>query len=237
MPRELLVVADAQALAREAERRVLAVAEAARSARGVFHLALSGGSTPRALYRRLAALPRERFDAWHVWWGDERFVPHEHPDSNYRMAREELLDALELPPERVHPVPTQLSDPQAAARAYAQALADALGDPPALDLVLLGMGDDGHTASLFPGDAALEERTAPVAAAFPEHAPYARVTLTLPALAAARAVLFLVTGADKRPALARVLAGDAEPPAARVRPASGELVWLLDRAAEPAGRS
>lgn len=199
---------------------------------GPFRMALSGGSTPRALYARLAS----REIAWRrleFFWGDERFVPYDDPRSNYAMAHEALLDRVPVEPAQVHPIPTD-DDPADAARRYEETLqraygADSLGEPPLFDLVLLGLGEDGHTASLFPADPVLQERehwVAPAAMQSPEP----RITLTYPALESSRAVLFLVTGAEKAEAVQRVLAGDPDFPAARLKP-QGETVWFLDRAA------
>jgi 6-phosphogluconolactonase len=199
---------------------------------GPFRMALSGGSTPRALYARLAS----REIAWsrlEFFWGDERFVPHGDPRSNYAMARETLLDRVPVGPAQIHPIPTD-GDPADAANRYEARLkqaygSDRIGATPLFDLVLLGLGEDGHTASLFPGDAALEERehwVAPAATQSPEP----RITLTYPALESSRAVVFFVTGAEKAGAVKGVLAGDGELPAARLKP-RGQTVWFLDRAA------
>jgi 6-phosphogluconolactonase len=217
---------------------VAAAIEAAQAERVA--VCLTGGSTPEALYRRLAEAPyRERLP-WariHWFWGDERFVPAGDPLSNARMARRALLDHVPVPAENLHPIPTDAADPAEAARRYEAELKRFYGaetlaaERPLFDLVLMGMGLDGHTASLFPGSPLLDERerwVAPVAEARQE--PYvSRVTLTLPAMASARLMLFLVAGAEKRPALDRVRAGEALP-AARAW-SDGALVWLADRAA------
>jgi 6-phosphogluconolactonase len=234
-------VADAEAVARAAAEEVVEAGARAVAERGRFAVALSGGSTPRRLYRLLAdpAAPfrgRLRWDAVHVFFGDERHVPPDHADSNYRMAREALLDHVEA--ASVHRIRGELPDAEAAAAAYEAELraffALGAGDaPPALDLVLLGLGADGHTASLFPGSPALEERRRWVAAPLVEAVRAHRITLTLPMLVRAREVVFLVAGAEKAAALARVLGpADARPlPAARVHPGAGALVWIVDRAA------
>jgi len=227
---------------------VLARAGEAVAARGAFALALSGGTTPRALYALLAE-PAGAFAArmpWprtQVFFGDERHVPPDHPDSNFRMAQEALLARVPIPAENVHRIRGELPDAAGAAAAYEGELRAVLGSDPALDLVLLGLGEDGHTASLFPGSPALEERERWVAAAWVEGLGAWRITLTLPVLERAREVVFLVAGASKAEALRRALRGGAQPepvPAARVRPREGRLLWLADRAAaaslgEPGG--
>ena len=204
---------------------------------GRFAIALSGGSTPKHLYEILSQHPhRDRFP-WlrtHLFWGDERFVPHDHPDSNYRMVQEALIMRVPIPSENVHPVPIQGS-PQDAARAYEATLRSFYGtaelDPgrPLFDVVLLGIGADGHTASLFPGDPVLDERQAWVSAVVGAK-PEPRITLTYPALASSRTLAFLVTGEEKRAIAARVRSGDTELPAARVS-TRGQLRWFMDRAA------
>lgn len=229
-------VADPEELAQRAARWVTDLAAASRQR---FAICLSGGSTPRRLYQLLADAPyRERmpWDRVHWFWGDERFVPWDHPDSNYRMARQALLAHVPAPVQNIHGIHTA-GAPAAAAHAYQQALQSYYGadvlDPvrPLFDVVLLGLGPDGHTASLFPGTGVLDERqrwVAEVVGAKPE----ARISLTYPPLESSRHAAFLVAGADKREALARALAGDPELPAARLRPA-GELVWFADTKAKP----
>ncbi len=194
------------------------------------YIALAGGNTPREAYRLLAqtgrGLPWHRI---HVFWTDERGVPATHPRSNYRMVWETLLAHVPIPEENIHRVPTELG-PEAAAEAYDQALASL---PRPLDWVLLGMGADGHTASLFPHTPVLKERTRRAAAVFPQNTPEWRVTLTYPVLNAAARVRVLVQGERKAEALARALLGPYEPealPIQGVRPATG-LVWFLDEAA------
>jgi len=229
--------ADAEALAqRAADWLVDLVTERADP----MTVALSGGSTPRRLYELLAEPPRRARMPWariHWFWGDERFVPPDHPDSNYRMAREAMLSRVAVPPGNIHPVPTVGLDPEEAARAYEGDLqtvyrGDRL-DParPLFDVTLLGLGPDGHTASLFPGNTALAERRRWVVAVIGAK-PEPRITLTFPALDSSRHVAFLVAGEEKRAVLSRVLAGDRSLPAAQLRPL-GRLWWLLDRAAAP----
>lgn len=208
---------------------------------GRLDIALAGGGTPRRLYDLLAAPPaRDAVDwsRWHVWFGDERAVPYADRASNYRLARETLLSRVPIPHEQVHPMPADQPDLEDAARRYGEqllsAVPDRLGAMPRLDVVLLGLGENGHTASLFPGDPALEVGDRPCVPARADAAPYQRLTLTLPVLNAARHVAFLVTGASKGEALRDVRAGTA--PAARVRPYDGQLLWLLDDAAAAALR-
>ncbi|MDB4955642.1 MAG: pgl [Myxococcales bacterium] len=225
-------------LSRAAADELTAIAKAAVAARGSCSIALSGGSTPKRLFQLLAAqgrgaLPWDQID---LWWGDERTVPPDHPDSNYRMTREALIDPLQLSPTRVHRIPAELPDHDAAATAYERELVAALGSPPVFDLVLLGMGPDGHTASLFPGSPALREAKRFVVAN-PVDSPVAkgkttRITLTAPALNAARHVRFLVAGADKADSLEQVLEGPPNPikyPSQLI--VNGDVAWLVDRAA------
>lgn len=203
---------------------------------GRFRIALTGGETPRALYRELGARFQGSVDWTSVefFWGDERFVPPEDPASNYRMARETLLAQIPAREANIHPIPTS-GDPDQAARTYEATLKRAYGadslDParPLFDLVLLGLGDDGHICSLLPGSPALEERqrwVVPVAHGRPEM----RITLTYAPIQSSRVTAFLVVGEKKAEAVRAVRAGDAALPGARLQP-EGELVWLLDRAA------
>ncbi len=202
-----------------------------------FSLALAGGITPRALYRVLARDYRDAI-AWtrvHLFWGDERYVPRDDPGSNYRLVRETLLEGVAIPPDNVHPMPTDFPTPDEAAQAYESALRAHFPDmPPRLDLILLGMGTDGHTASLFPHSPALEERTRWVVAVHAPVEPAVRLTLTLPVLNAAVSVFFLVTGEEKAKMLRSVLSEPPDPgarPASAIRPAGGTLVWWADEAA------
>jgi 6-phosphogluconolactonase len=203
-------------------------------------VALSGGSTPRRLYELLAAPPRRDRIPWeriHWFWGDERFVPPDHPDSNYRMVTEAMLSLVPVPARNIHPVPTLGLDSDEAALGYERTLQEFRGGDrleaahPLFDVTLLGLGSDGHTASLFPGTAALEERRRWVVAVVGAK-PEPRISLTYPALDSSRNAAFIVAGESKRAAVARVLAGDQALPAARVRPV-GRLWFFLDRAAAP----
>ena len=217
----------------------LDVVNAAMSARGAAYVALSGGRTPKALYQRLAQPPYFGEIPWehvHLYFGDERVVGSDNPRSNFRMVKEALLDRVPIPVENVHRVPTEMG-PKDSAFSYdaeLHGLAVAQDEMvPRFDLVLLGLGPDGHTASLFPGTAALEEssRFATVVHLPPESigakdAAY-RVTVTYPVINAARQILFLVAGNDKANALGRIEGGDTDLPAARVRPENGHVRWLI----------
>lgn len=238
---EVRVVDGPAALARAAAEEWCARALAAVEGSGRFAVALAGGSTPRALYALLADPAAPYHDAlpWartHVFFGDERTVPPDHPQSNYGMAREALLARVALRPENVHRIRGE-EEPEAAARAYEDELRAFFGPAPRFDLVLLGMGAEGHTASLFPGSPALEEASRLVVAPLVPVPGGRRITLTLRALDAAARVLFLVSGASKADTLARVLSrgsGAEALPAARVRPVDGTVLWLVDRAAAAA---
>ncbi len=236
---EAWMLPDAEALA---QRAAAWLTEQALAHQGVFRVALSGGSTPKRLYEILAGAGfRERFP-WsrtELFFGDERFVPAGDEASNYNMVNRALLSQVDVPPERVHRMPTE-GDPEEAARAYARDLRAAYGSDqltparPLFDVVLLGLGENGHTASLFPGTPVLEERHAWVGSCTPHDAPHRRLTLTYPAIASSAAVLFLVAGASKREVLAKVRAGDPAQPASHVS-SEGELIWGLDEAAAGVG--
>jgi 6-phosphogluconolactonase len=208
-----------------------------------FTVCLSGGSTPEALYRLLAS-PDEPFRdrlPWsliHFFWGDERHVPPDHPESNFRMAHRAMLDAAPVPPGNIHRIPGEEPDAARAAGDYEAELRSffqlSRGEPPRFDLVLLGLGADGHTASLFPGTRAIHERERLVVAHWVDKLGAFRITLTPPLLNAAARVIFLVSGEDKAGALRAVIQGDFEPdryPAQIVRPTNGSLVWRVDRKA------
>jgi 6-phosphogluconolactonase len=223
-------------VARAAARRIVELAKESIDARGAFSLALSGGSTPRRIYELLAGEEfRERID-WpnvHVFFGDERTVAPDHADSNYRMANETLLSRVPIPAENLHRI-EGVGDAAANASDYESEMRGFFGDAewPRLDLVMLGMGDDGHTASLFPGTKALEEQRAWVVANWVEKFNTWRITLSAPALNAARHVLFLVTGAGKAERLREVLQGEHDParlPSQLIQPQDGSLEWYVDR--------
>lgn len=227
---------DPEALA----RRVAAwITELAGNSRDRFTVGLSGGSTPRRLYQLLAESPFRDNLPWeriHWFWGDERIVPWDDPESNYGMARAAMLSHAPVPPGNIHGVVTT-GTPEEAARRYEDALKSYYGsaalDPgkPLFDVQLLGLGEDGHTASLIPGTSALDERhrwAVTVVGVRPEP----RITLTYPVLDSSRHVAFLAAGGGKREILARALSGDQALPAARVSPV-GELTWFVDEAARP----
>lgn len=240
---EVRVVEGPAELAQSAAHEWRARALAAVASSGRFTVALAGGKTPGTLYRLLAepaAAYREELP-WartHVFFGDERAVPPDDPRSNYGMARDALLAHVALPPENVHRIRGE-GDPVESARAYEEELRAFFGAEPRFDLALLGLGTDGHTASLFPGSAALEETSRLVATTSAPGGGARRITMTLRALDAAARVVFLVAGASKAAALARVVSAGAGAellPAARVRPRDGTVLWLVDRAAAAMGR-
>jgi 6-phosphogluconolactonase len=210
--------------------------------RGRVSIALSGGATPKALYQCLASPEwRQRFewDQMVFFFGDERCVPPDHPESNYGMTEEVMFQPLGIKPEQVHRIKGELGDPAIAAQEYEQTLRNVTGCPspavPRFDVILLGLGDDGHTASLFPGTSAVSERTNLVAVGRAPKGIISRVTLTLGVINQASMVLFLVTGGGKAPMVRVVLEprSDAERnlPAALVRPDAGRLIWLIDQSA------
>ena len=237
MKPDLRVFVDANELSlRAAEAAVRLINDSLR-AHGRFSVALAGGNTPRSLYRLLASQFRGQIP-WtkvHVFWGDERYVPLADSQSNYRMARETLLDAVPCPVGNVHPMPTELPDPDLAAREYEKTLRNYFSeDWPRFDLVLLGLGEEGHTASLFPGSPAFNETQRWVVAVNAPAKPALRLTLTLPALTAAANIYFLVAGSNKAEALHHVLTGSPDAknyPASGIRRAKGTVIWWLDRAA------
>jgi 6-phosphogluconolactonase len=236
----LVRVADTAALADAAAAAILEAALAAVQDHGRFTIALAGGATPASTYTRLAQAPfveKMPWDRTWVFFGDERMVPPDHPESNFRMADERVLGKVSLDPERVFRMRGDAEDSDAAAAEYARHLLAACperraGGVPRLDLVLLGVGVDGHTASLFPGSPAMRETFRPVvavhaaAAAIPE-----RLTLTFPVINAAARVFVLVAGAEKAKVIKAVLGDKALVPAGMVAPADGELRWFLDEAA------
>lgn len=231
---------DPQALAQRVAEWMTATALASQ---GPFRVSLSGGSTPRTLYGLLASDEfRGRFPWQRVswYWGDERFVPYDHPESNYRMTREAMLSKAPVPPENIHPVPADGTPDEAALR-YEQALQADYGamvlDParPLFDITLLGLGPDGHTASLLPDEPVLNERkrwTAAVSHGRPE----VRITMTYPAIESSRHVAFLVAGQEKAAMFGAIRAGGSRVPAALLKPV-GELIWFVDRAAAGASQA
>lgn len=240
---EIRKVATPQELFAVAAEEVVHATHEAVAARGRFTVALSGGSTPRSLFTLLATNARSTlpWDHMFFFWGDERHVPPTDAESNYRMAEEAMLSKIPVAAGNVFRIPAENSDAAAAAEAYEQTLRKFFalepGAFPHFDLILLGMGPDGHTASLFPGTAALQEKSRLVVANWVDKFKTSRITLTLPVLNAARSVAFLVSGTDKAEALRAVLEGDAAGesyPSKLVRPSDGKLIWLVDRAAASA---
>jgi 6-phosphogluconolactonase len=231
------VFPDPQALAEAAARHVVESAQSAIDARGVFTITLSGGSTPRELHLKLASPPLAGQVDWsrvHVFFGDERCVAPDDERSNYRMADETLLSRVPIPRGQIHRMRGELP-PEQAADDYERELRDFFKDePPRLDLILLGMGDNGHTASLFPGLTAVHEHERWVVAEYVPEVSMWRITLTPVIINLAREVVFLVAGAAKADMLRQVLEGPFAPderPAQIVRPSPGEVVWLIDAAA------
>jgi len=237
---EIRTLTTPQELFDAAAEEVIHAANEAVAERGRFTIALSGGNTPKSLYNLLAPNGRSSlpWDRMFFFFGDERHVPPDDAESNYRMANEAMLSKIPVAAANVFRVPAENPDAAAAAALYDQTLrqffALAPGQFPSFDLILLGLGPDGHTASLFPGSSALQERSRLVVANWVEKFKTSRITFTLPVLNAARCVAFLVSGSDKAPALKAVLEGDApgeQYPAKLVRPGSGKLIWMVDRAA------
>lgn len=226
-----------ESLSKAAAKLFTEQAKQAIHARGRFSVALSGGNTPSRLYELLAATPyrnRVRWDAVHVFWGDERCVPADDPRSNFRMARETLLNLVPIPAENVHPIQGDLPPDRAAAQ-YEIELQNFFGDqPPVFDLILLGLGSNAHTASLFPHTPVLAETQRLVAEVYVPELEMYRVTFTAPLINQAMQVIFLVSGADKAHALLNVLEGAYQPqeyPAQLIRPNGMHPTWLVDKAA------
>jgi len=238
---EVRVLADRDELSRAAAEEFVRVANVSVVERGRCHVALSGGSTPKDLYAMLAGdafRQRVAWDKLQVFWGDERHVPPDHIESNYRMACESLLSHVPIPSENIHRVPAELADAAQVAAAYERTLRTvfqlAPGEVPRFDLALLGLGPDGHTASLFPGGIDLTETAQFVAAPWVEKFSTHRITLTPGVLNHARRVVFVVSGEEKANVLNEVLQGPFEPkrlPAQLVRPEHTAVLWLVDRAA------
>jgi 6-phosphogluconolactonase len=237
---EIRTLTTPQELFAAAAEEVVRAANDAVSKRGRFTIALSGGSTPKSLFNLLATNARTvlPWDRTLFFWGDERHVPPTDPDSNYRMADEAMLAKIPVAKENIFRMATENPDAAAVAEAYEQTLRKVFelqpGQVPVFDLILLGMGPDGHAASLFPGTDGLREKSRLVIANWVEKLKTSRLTFTLPVLNAARCVAFLVSGLDKAPALHAVLEGDApgeQYPSKLIQPADGKLIWFVDRAA------
>jgi 6-phosphogluconolactonase len=237
---EIRVLTTPQELFAAAAEEVVRLANQAVAEHGRFTIALSGGSTPKSLYNLLATNARTTlpWDRMFFFWSDERHVPPTSPESNYRMAHEAMLSKVAVPPANVFRIPSENPDAVAAAKEYEAAIEKFFqlhpGQYPRFDLILLGMGPDGHTASLFPGTDGLQEKSRLVIANWVEKLKTHRLTFTLPLLNAARCVAFLVSGTDKATALRSVLeenmAGE-QYPAKLVQPTDGKLIWFLDRGA------
>ena len=242
MDREIRILADGAAIARRAAQEFVQAAADAVRKRGSFNVALAGGSTPKALYSLLVNDPALRsqvpWDKMHLLFGDERHVPPDHPDSNFRMATETMISKAPVKPEQVTRIKGEYPDAGQAALEYEKALREYFklkdGEYPRFDLVLVGMGNEGHTLSLFPGTKALHADGRIAVRNWVGKLYAERITLTAPAASNAARVIFMVTGADKAPALKAVLEGPFEPeqlPAQLLQPKNGKLLWLVDTAA------
>lgn len=221
------IFADKNELARAAAELFVSRSKEA----GLFRVALSGGSTPKTLFEMLAGEFRDQV-AWEriqVFWSDERHVPPDHPDSNYRLANEALLSRVAVDQNNVHRVPSENPNAAEAAAEYEQTLIKTTGQSlPELDLILLGVGGDGHTASIFPGSDVLNETKKLVAAPWVEKLQTYRITMTLPLLNNGTSVVFLVSGSEKAKIVKDLLEGPERYPAQAIKPSHGELLWMLD---------
>ena len=238
---EIRIFQNPEEVAREAAEFFVWLAEQGSAAVGKFRVALSGGSTPQAMFSTLAKPPLTTLPKWQeieFYFGDERCVPPDHPESNFRMADLSLFQPSQIQSERIFRMPGEVPDPNQGALDYERVLRRCFGVPapgwPRFDLVLLGLGEDGHTASLFPDTAALDERERLVVANQAPRGVCNRLTFTVPLIDAAQVVLYLVCGLNKAPAVRAVLEGPYEPhrfPAQLVKPDNGRLLWFIDRAA------
>jgi 6-phosphogluconolactonase len=240
--REIRILSDGAAIARRAAQEFVQAAASAIREKGTFDVALAGGSTPKALYNLLATDPSLRsqvpWDKIHLYFGDERHVGPEHPDSNFRMARESMISKVPLKPEQVTRIKGEYPDAEQGALEYEKALRENFklkdGEYPRFDLLLAGMGNEGHTLSLFPGSKALHANGRVVMRNWVGKLYTERITLTAPGASNAARIMFMVTGADKALALKAVLEGPYEPeqlPAQFLQPRNGKLLWLVDTAA------
>jgi 6-phosphogluconolactonase len=240
--REIRILPDGAAIAKRAAQEFVQAAAAAVRAKGSFNVSLAGGSTPKALYSLLVNDPTLRsqvpWDKLHLFFGDERHVPPDHPDSNFRMATEAMISKSPLKPAQVTRIKAEYPDAEKAALEYEKVLREyfKLKDPeyPRFDLLLVGMGNEGHTLSLFPGTKALQPDGRIVVSNWIGKLYTERITLTAPAANNAAEIIFMVTGADKACALKAVLEGPFEPeqlPAQLLQPKNGKLLWLVDAAA------
>ena len=241
MDRTIKLFPDISAIAQDAARIFLNAAQQAVKERGVFRVAMAGGSTPKTLYALLVAEPFRAqlpFDKMQLFFGDDRHVPPDHPDSNYRMVSENFVSKTPIKPEQVFRMKTELQDTEKAALEYEQILktqfALKAGELPRFDLMMLGMGNEGHTLSLFPATTALRDNGRLVVRTWVGKLYTERITCTAPVANNSAAVLFMITGADKAPALKAVLEGPYEPdqlPAQYIKPVNGKLIFLIDSAA------
>ena len=238
----ITILKDLEEISRQAADEILRRADAAKLAAGRFAIALSGGSTPKRLHECLSGEPRVRnrmpWDSIHFFWGDERHVPPENPQSNYCMARKTLFNAAPVPAQNIHRVPAEDPDAALCAENYERELFSFFGlkpgQIPRFDCIVLGIGPDGHTASLFPGTDALREKKRLVVANWVEKLQTHRITLTAPVLNNAAMVIFLVSGKEKADVLREILEGDYRPelfPAQLIRPQAGKVLWLVDQKA------
>jgi len=235
---EIVICRDATELSQRGAEQFIQLAHRSVEMSGRFAVALSGGSTPKNLYSLLASPGYKERVPWknvHLFWGDERCVPPDHPESNFRLVQEALLSKLDIPPENVHRMAGE-KKPEVAAAEYEEILRRFFRlsnvEFPRFDLVLLGIGEDGHTASLFPGSDVLDETKRLVVACYVENLGAYRLTLTLPVLNNGAAIVFLVTGENKSAAVKQALepeVGEPMVPASRIRPADGKLIWLLSQ--------
>jgi 6-phosphogluconolactonase len=229
---EINTYEDQEQLIRQTAKKIVDLAHASATDKKRFNIALSGGSTPKALFEFLAEEPFIQWDDVHIWWSDERCVPPDHEDSNYRMANEALLQNIVIPQENIHRMQGELN-PTNAATTYAKTLNDLFPtSPPVFDLILLGMGDDGHTASLFPGMPAIYEHNKLVVGHYVGKLKAWRITLTPVVINAAANVMFLVTGKNKAEPLRQVFRGVFQPhiyPSQIIQPRKGSLTWMLDK--------
>ena len=237
-----VILSGAEEIAHEAADRIVKIAQEVLNQKQYFRLVLSGGSTPKRFFKILAGDPYQNQLPWdriQFFWGDERCVAPNHPDSNYRMACEAFLNSLKIPEAHIHRLKGEASDSNASALEYEEKIRDHFsikknGSPPCFDLILLGMGTDGHTASLFPDTPALEKTDRWVVANYVEKLGTTRLTMTPLIINQAAWVIFLISGSDKAPILSEVLEGPYKPkqlPSQLIRPEAGNMVWLLDRAA------
>ena len=237
---EIQIVADSASLFQQAAEEFVSQVAQAVAAHNRFTVALSGGSTPRGLFSLLASNYRDRlpWDKMFFFWSDERHVPPDDPESNYRMANEAMLSKVAVPSKNIFRVPAENSDASRAAETYEQTVREFFGLPagafPRFDLILLGMGPDGHTASLFPHSSAVQEKQRLVVANWVEKFKSYRITFTAPLINRASVVMFLIAGADKAAALREVLEGPESPntyPSKLIHPGDGRLIWMVDTSA------